>query len=139
MKKYILALIVSAIITVLTGCTHNSGPAGPLYGRWHLERIEADNMVAPSHDEDIYMAFQGQTVQLQRDNGNHSVSTAFGKYRLEDNTLFLQFPEADQPPFAKTGFSRENIMQVLKLTHKDLILLYNPEADKSLTYYFRKW
>ncbi len=144
MKKFLYNLLILTILLTLGACTNNGGPDGPLYGRWHLERIEADNMDTPAQAGEIFLSFQSNTVMLQRDNGkNHSVSSVFGNFRLEDNTLFLDFPEENQPPFPQTGLGRQNMLQILKITHRDLTLLYVPDAGDApgatLTYYFKKW
>ena len=121
-------------------CTHNGGPSGPLYGRWILKNIEAEGMEAPAQTGQIYWSFQHGVIEMQRDNGNFSVSTRYGNFRLDDNTLFLDFPEEhEEPVFPETGLALENRLQVLKLTGKEMVLLYQPRQDASLTYYFRKW
>lgn len=130
------------LILIFAGCTHNGGPSGPLYGRWHLERIEGENMAEPAQSGEIFWAFQSGMIQIQRDNGNHSVSTIYGSYRLVDDTMFIDFPEEKFVPFTEVGLGRENILQVLKLTRSEFILLYNPDPSDpsvSLTYYLKKW
>lgn len=138
-KSVTIILTFICLLFISTGCTQNGGHIGKIFGRWHLERIEAENMEAPQQRGDIYWAFQGNMFQMQRHNELHSYSTTYGTYRLEDNTLFLDFPQDDKPPFEQTGLGRENILQVLKLTHSEFVLLYNPTPDTSLTYYLRKW
>ena len=143
MKKRLLYIFALLLICIGTACTHNGGPSGPLYGRWHLERIEADGMEAPEQAGDIYWAFQTGLVQMQRDNGHHSVTTIIGTFRLDDNTMFIDFPKESFVPFPQLGLGRENILQVLKLTRSEFILLYHPDPsddpEASLTYYLRKW
>ena len=136
-KSFSYILIMIFITCLSTACTHFQGPSGDLYGRWHLERIEADNMEAPQQSGDLYWSFQTQVIYMQCDKGEHEFAQAYGIFRLEDNTLFLDFPE-NTPALAQTGLGRQNTLQVLKITGKELTLLYNPTPDSSLTYYLRK-
>lgn len=138
-RKTTIYSILFMLAIIAGGCTQNGGHIGKIFGRWQLERIEADNMEAPEQHGTIFWAFQEDMIKMQRDDGNHEFSFRFGTYRLEDNTLFLDFPEKGNAPFKETGLGLENELQVLKLTHAEFILLYHPEPDASLTYYFKKW
>lgn len=138
-----LHLTILLLLIVSAGCTQNGGHIGKLFGRWHLERIEGDNMEAPEQTGNIYWSFQSDMILLQRENGEIDFSRVYGTYRLEDNTLFLDFPEKDKTPmFKQLGLPKipcKCEMQVLKLTHSEFILIYNPTPDTSLTYYLKKW
>ncbi len=138
-----MKILLAALLILIAGaCTHNGGPSGPLYGRWHLQRIEADNMTVPAQNGEIYWAFQNGMIQMLLDRGGHSVSQTYGAYRLDDNTLFLNFSEERYAPFSELGLARQSELQVLKLTGKEFTLLYTPDPtlpDATLTYYLRKW
>lgn len=138
MKKiYIVLIAVMALMA--SACTQNGGHLGKLFGRWHLERIEADNMEAPEQDGELYWAFQNDMIQMQLDLGEHEFQESYGLFRMDDNSLYLSFPEKGNPPLPETGLAREDVLQILKLTGNEFILQYNPTPDSSLTYYFRKW
>lgn len=142
MKKHIRVMMISMVAVlslIVSSCTQNGGYIGDLFGRWHLVEIEANNMEAPAQAGEIYWAFQGDMFQMQLDRGEHSVSTTYGLYTLEDDILTLKFPEEGYPPFPQTGLARENRLEVLKLNHGEMILVYHPADDATLTYYLRKW
>lgn len=140
MKKltYIL-LTMCAILLSTTSCTQNGGHIGALFGRWTLVRIEADNMEAPEQTGDIFWAFQGEMFQMQLVTSPHAVQTTYGVYTHEDNILTLDFPEKRFAPFPQTGLARENRLEVLRLTYGEMVVLYHPTPETSLTYYLRKW
>ena len=139
MKKTKIFLCLSLLIFMVVSCTHNGGPSGDLYGRWYLERIEAQNMEVPDQHGDLFWAFQKNVVQIQRENGFHSVSRIYGTFRRDDDFLFLDFPVEKDSPFPETGLGRENTLKILKMTGKKMELIYYPMEDCSLMYYFRKW
>lgn len=141
MKRWIKILAVMAIIAVAcSGCTQNGGHIGKIFGRWHLERIEADGSgVVPAQRGEIFWAFQGEMFQMQLKWSDHAVSTIFGNYTLSDDTLLLSFPEDNNAPFEDLGLGRENSLHVVKLTGKEMVLTYHPEDGATLTYYLRKW
>lgn len=140
MNRYLtIFLAVVSILILLSDCTQNGGYIGNIFGRWHLERIEADNIEAPVEGGEIYWSFQSDVIKMQRDDGEHYFSVVFGIYRLDNNTLYLNFPEKDGAPFPQTGFPRECKLDVLKLTRSEFILQYHTTKDSFLTYYFRKW
>ncbi|MDE5551849.1 MAG: lipocalin-like domain-containing protein [Muribaculaceae bacterium] len=138
--KRILPYILSLTIAVLTlACTHTGGPDGKLYGRWHLIRIEAEGTDASTPTRNMYWAFQSNMIMMQQERGDHEFNTSYGIFRLDDDTLFLNFPEAKMPPLAESKLKRESILQVLRMTHSEMTLLYNLAPEVTITYYFRKW
>lgn len=144
MKKIFPLLLTLTLVIILSACTQNGGPSGPLYGRWHLEHIDADDIADPNPDgNEIFWSFQTGMIQMQVKVAEHTFNTKYGSFRLDDNTLFLEFPDAtNNAPQPQTGLSLENTLQVLRLTHKEMTLLYHPDPanpEASLTYYFRKW
>lgn len=139
MKKSHILLWWACLMVIIGSCTHNGGPSGHLYGRWLLERIVAENMEAPVQSGDLYWAFQKDVVQIQRDNGFHSVSRIYGTFRKTDDFLYLDFPVEGNPPFPETGLTRQNKLQIMKMTAHEMELIYHPRDDESLIYYFKKW
>lgn len=143
--KAIRIFLILFIAMAASGCTQNGGHIGKLFGRWHLDAIEADGCAAPERHGDIYWAFQSDVIQMMRENAPNDFSTIFGLFRLDDNTLFIDFPEAakptqtdGKPPFPETGLPRESRLQVLKLTGKEMVLLYQATPQGTLTYRLRK-
>ena len=136
--KYLI-FTLAAILAMTSSCTQNGGHIGDIFGRWHLLRIEADNMEAPAQNGDLFWAFQGDMFEMQLSHGNHAVSTIYGLYTLDDKTLTLTFPEERYSPFSETGLGRETRLEIIKLTYGEMTVIYRPTADTSLTYYLRKW
>lgn len=140
MKRLTYTLILPLLTMLfMSSCTQNGGHIGAIFGRWHLVSIEADNMEAPELTDDIYWAFQSDVVQMQMTRDHHEVSQIFGVFTLDDEILTLRFPEERYKPFAQTGLSRDNRLEVLKLTYSEMRLLYRPSEEATLTYYLKKW
>lgn len=139
MKRFSIIIVTVMLLALAGGCTQNGGHIGKLFGRWHLERIEANDMEAPVQTGEMFWAFQSDLCQMMIDRGEHTFSETFALYTLDDNTMRLNFAEERYKPFPETGLARENSLQVLKLTGKEMILLYHPTPESSLTYYLRKW
>ncbi len=139
MKRYQIFLFLACLILAFGSCTHNGGPSGDLYGRWVLERIDGENMEVPTQHGNLFWAFQKNVIQIQRDNGFHSISRIYGTFRQDDDFLYLDFPVEEDSPFPETGLGRQNKLKIQKMTGKQMVLIYHPEEDASLIYYFRKW
>ena len=140
MKRiYLFVLPILGLLLSVAGCIQNGGNIGVLFGRWHLESIDAENMSAPVSRGEIFWAFQKDMIQMQRDNGSHSVSKTYGLYRIEDDMLYLNFPDENEPPFTETGLKRQSALQILKMTKREMVLRYQVDSDSSLTYCLKKW
>lgn len=139
MKKTLPYILSLTIVLITLACTHTGGPDGKLYGRWHLTRIEGEGISASTPTRNMYWSFQSNMIMMQQETGNHEYNTSFGIFRLDDNTLFLDFPEEKKPPLADSRLKRENILQILRMTHSEMTLLYHPSPEATLTYYFHKW
>lgn len=140
MKKYQIFLLMWCMMLALCSCTHNGGPSGNLYGRWYLERIDGKNVEVPTQNGDLYWSFQKDVILMQKDNGFHSVFQRFGLFLVEEDYLYLNFPDEEAPPFPETGLKvGENKLQIQKMTGKEMELIYHPKSDESLIYFLRKW
>lgn len=140
MMKTIRNLLLFFCLLLAQGsCVQNGGNIGNVFGKWVLVKIEGDNTDPPAQTGDIYFSFQKDVIQLQRDNGHHSISEAYGLFRIDENILYLDFPEEDKLPFPETGFEKKCSLQILKLTSKEMELIYHISPDKSLIYYLKKW
>lgn len=132
-------LVFSCLLLAQSSCIQNGGNIGKIFGKWVVIRIEGDNMDPPSQDGDLYFSFQKDVLKVQRDKGHHDIAEIFGSFRMEDDKLYLSFPEEDQPPFVQTGLDRNSELQILKLTGREMELRYAVSSDKSLIYFLRKW
>ena len=144
MKKSIFfSLLAICLLTLCSSCTQNGGHIGKLFGRWHLERIEADGVVLPESQGGIFLAFQGKVMELLLVKEEHESQEVFASFREEDNTIFLDFCQKNMLPYPQTGLLKESELQILRLTGKELVCVLHPEPETdpeaSLTYYLRKW
>lgn len=134
------ALLLIMAVT-LGGCTHNNGDIGPLFGNWKLQSVETDlEAYQPAKEEwPIFWAFQSTTIRMAHISETNSLDQRFGNYRLDDNTLFLDFPDSGDNFRPLLHLPDRCEMQVLKLTSKQLVLEYNPTENEEVIYTFRKW
>lgn len=140
MKKRsgLLKILLLMIPMFLTQC-QNNGDIGDLYGKWKLHDISVQNTSLPTeYNGSIFWTFQNSTVNIQN---VQSMETAdcYGNWRMEDGTLFLDFPFDLQSPPAVLRLPRKSAMQVMKISKNELTLTYHPTLDSSITYYLRKW
>lgn len=134
-------IAVALLLTVwlLAGCTRNNGDIGPIFGRWSLKSIDATNMQAPVYEGDLFLAFQNDVVQMIQTGDENRADATYGSFRLDDNTLFLEFNDPQRPVNPAFGLPATCRLQVLELTGHSLVLQYNPTDEAYLTYNFRKW
>lgn len=130
---------------VCGGCTRNDGNIGRQFGQWKLVRIETAGTADTSYEGNIFWSFQNTTVEMKRINAGHTAETTFGNYRIADDTLFITFPDEERPPLAGLGLQRSNELQIVRLTHSEMVLsIDSPDAADSGTasstiLYFHKW
>lgn len=130
-----IAILLLAVIA-LTGCTRNNGNIGKQFGQWKLVSISIDGVDHPDYKGNIYWSFQGSTIEMKEVDADNVVYQTFGNYRIEDNTLFLSFPDETFPPRPVTGLPRDAELQIIKLTGNEMILSY---GDPATIYTFHKW
>ena len=112
----VVAALICLVLCTLAACTQNNGHIGKIFGRWYLESIEAQGMAAPDYGGDIFWAFQSSVIRMTQIEPEHTAHNMSGNFRLEDNTLFISFPDEGQAPFTlSTGLPRQAELQVLKL------------------------
>lgn len=131
--------VVTAIL--ITACTHNNGDIGPIFGQWQLTAVETAGTALPVTlpEGNIYWGFQSSTIHMSWITPDHGQDNRFGNFRLDDDTLFLDFPDEGYQFAPLLGLPDQCAMQVIRLTSKQLILMYQPTDDGSVTYTFRKW
>lgn len=137
-KSVILAIAV-LMATALAGCTRNNGDIGPLFGRWSVEHIEGVNMEPPQCPGSLFLAFQNDVVQMTETGDEHRSESCYGTFRVDDNTLFMDFNDPRYPLITSFGLPAHTALQILELKGKKLVLRYDATADKSLIYALRRW
>lgn len=138
---HILYVIIAAVMTATTiGCTHNNGDIGKIFGQWQLRSVEA---VTPGTEPvmpegEMYWAFQSSTIRVSLVSDKHDVSESYGNFRIEDQTLFLDFPDTAYPQLIP-GADRQSRWQIVKFTSKELILLFTSDDGAESEWKFHKW
>ena len=146
-NKLHIFLILTALMTMLLtgGCTYNNGDIGPLFGNWKLHSIETDDpqyameQMVPE-GMGLFIAFQSSTVKMYLVNPEGSADNRYGNYRLEDNTLFLDFPDTDLAHgHPLLGLPDVCELQLLRLDGNRLVLRREPTPQTEVIYTFHKW
>lgn len=141
MKKRILSAfpaLIFMVFLILTGC-QNNGHIGKIYGQWKVTHIECENTsLQEEYTGFMYWSFQNSTTCLTITD-DYTIWQVYGNWRMEDGTLFMEFPDEEFAPPSYTGLTRENELQVLKFTSKEMIVCLHPTLDSSITYYLKKW
>lgn len=128
-----------AALLLMAGCTSNNGDIGAIFGQWKLTHIETDGMANPMPEPAMTWAFQSSTVRvLQMAGDEHTWSESYGNFRLDDNTLFLDFAD-ERYPMLIPGVSRQSEWQVLRLDSKRLTVRYQYPDQSEMLWYFTKW
>ncbi len=143
-KLYIICL--GAVLMLAASCTHNDGNIGKQFGLWKLTELKGvDNngheTTYPDDSRDVSWAFQNTTVEMMRVDRYHNETRTYGNYRLEDNTLFLNFPDADMAPLSGMRLPAQCELAVIRLTGSEMILSYSPspapsDPSEPATYYY---
>ena len=137
--KTTLGFILMLMIIPLCCCTHNNGDIGPLFGQWKIESVRCEGMPQPEYAGNAFLSFQNSVAQITI-TGDHNTSyRSYATWHIADNTLFIDFDDADFPPIGNIGLNVHNRLQILRLTHSEMILQSNPDIDISVTYILKKW
>ena len=133
---------VALVALIPSGCTHNDGDIGPLFGNWRLVSVAGDtegHRVPDGYYVD--WGFQNTTIHMSMTMPGHRVDNRYGNYRLEDNTLFLDFTDSEEG-YGKPLLSlpAQSELQVLRLDgrHRELLYVPTPESQGT-TFTFRKF
>ena len=90
MKKYIIFII--ALIS-LTGCLHNDGDIGPLFGRWKLKSYTVDNQTVSC--DSVFISFQGNVTDIRKVLPEFQFIQNYGLYEKVNDSIFLFLSEND--------------------------------------------
>lgn len=155
MKKLhstIFLLLAAAVLSLATGCTHNCGDIGDLFGYWRLNSMTADGTpveLYPETAEDgqpvrLYTwAFQSQIVMIHTFYDHEDSSQATGTWQRTDRTLMLDFDHRDDggteyytPPAAlKLVEGGVTPLEIILMNPNEMKLSYT--ADDGVTYEYR--
>lgn len=138
MKRLLILASCMIMLLGLPGCTTNNGDIGPIRGKWKVETITRENVANESYSGNIFWNFQSTTICMQSVVGNEAYEV-YGNYRIDDNTLFLDFPDENYTPFATLGLPRQCELQILQLKGSEMECVYHPTDSSSITYSLKKW
>jgi hypothetical protein len=138
MKRFLF--IVSCMIALfgLTECTTNNGDIGPIRGKWKVVNIVCQDTESEDYQGNIFWNFQSTTICMQEVVGNE-VYEVYGNFRVDDNTLFLDFPDEKYEPYADLGLPRQCELQILQLKGSEMTCVYHSTDSSSITYSLKKW
>lgn len=135
----IILTIATVLLWILPSCTHNNGDIGPVFGNWKLVRTQMSGETEMKIDHPMFWSFQNTTFRCIYKDSEPEGSTTYGNFRIDDNTLFLDFPDENYPPPAALHLPSHSEWQILKLTHGELTVRYDRTPDSSAILYFKKW
>lgn len=134
-----ITLLAAFALILLSGCTHNNGDIGKIFGTWKMHRAECHGVSDPADGTDMFWSFQSGIVRIDMQRSGHDDShSTHGNFRIDDNTLFLDFPDTDRP-MPLEGIPDSSEWQILRLTKRELTVMYTFTEGKTVTYYFKKW
>lgn len=146
---YNIILALAAIISA-TGCTHNNGDIGPLFGSWVLDEMTVDSEVADLGEDHTFFQFQGGVIMVKRIDDRHSLLFyGVGSWERDGDVLALNFTHSDDktepgegqysaPYWLLMTTNSVNRVEILSLDSKRMQLRYDTPDGKTVLYQFRK-
>lgn len=138
LKTYLTILQLS-IILIATGCTHNNGDIGPLFGKWKLSEIAIDNKAYTEYSGNIFWSFQSSVICMTKVGQHNSYAESYGSWQQSGDILTLRFPDEVYPPFAELKLQRNSDLQIIRLSGDEMILSYITTEGSDIIYKFKKW
>ena len=162
MKRPAILPIIIATLALLTGCAHNDGDIGPLYGWWHLDTLTTARANDPAtgapgdiehteYPDSIFWAFQSGIIEMERLLPHHSVDRRWGTWTRGNGRLMLDFTHSDPAnppgtgrfePLPELHLPSNTLidLKIEQLTDHDMVVSYaDPAATTLYIYYFSKW
>lgn len=88
--KRLIYLIILGIACTMTGCMHNGGDIGHLFGQWRLEYIDSEHGTQPC--DTVFFSFQSDVFQVRKIIYNSYDYTGFtGLYEHQDGHIKFKF------------------------------------------------
>lgn len=146
--KSIRLFLVTLVAMFSLSCTHNDGNIGPWFGTWKMTEMTVDGVKSPDYHDDIIWKFQSAVVSiLQVDDTTHSVYDSTGSWTQQGNLLTLNFLHSDNhtgdnsyiPPSVTQIPHGIAIMNIVKLSSKEIVLSYTTESGSLIRYTLNKW
>lgn len=141
LHKFFRLIFSCLFIPVLCGCTHNNGDIGSLFGIWKVTEVKIDNGTDEEYEGTMFWSFQSSTIRMTYIRPYHDRDEVYGTWRLDDNTLFLDFPDEQYAPLPSSYLPRTSELQVLKMSDKKITLMYTEQNEgyRQIIYELKKW
>lgn len=138
---FLITLVVAALMP--TGCTHNNGDIGPIFGTWVLREASCDGQRLDVESFLVTWSFQNnilsEMVTLPH-NTTHETWATWG-WGDEGRVLYVDFTHCWQIPQCKAlGFPEDSkaAFTVKEFNKKTLSLVYIHENGSTYAYRFDK-
>lgn len=140
MKRHTSIIALLGILMLLaTGCTHNNGDIGPLFGQWKVTTMEGNGTQLPEYAGNMFWSFQSQTIEIKTVGDNHTTRSGFGNWSREGDELLLDFPDTDRQPPAESHLPPQCRLHIIMLDRGKAIIEYRLPEGGSITYTLKKW
>lgn len=143
-------LLLLPLLSFCSGCTHNNGDIGPLFGSWVLDEMTVDGKVQDLGDDNTFIQFQGKVVMTKLIDDRHSLLFySVGSWERSGDELALDYTHYDDKSEPGTGqysapywllfeTNAVNIVRIVSLNSKHMQLEYRTSDGKTAFYKFRK-
>jgi hypothetical protein len=155
MKTIIIRYLLLAVaVATLSGCTHNDGDIGDLFGTWKLTSMTVDGADDTAYQGNIVWKFQSSILQMQAtDEVAHTATYGTGTWsRPQDGILSLDFTHTDKlnpepgsvtySPLPATHLPAGAVSRLTidNLCGGSMTLTYvDPSQGTTVIYNFKKW
>ncbi len=146
MKRLLYIILLLATAYTITGCMHNGGDIGHLFGQWRLEYIDSNQGTEPC--DTVFFSFQSDVFQVRKVIYNTYDYVGFiGQYEQDEEHIKFNFynhngsevttPEATEKMLVDLASlhitTTSPLFKIIKLQRNEMIL-----EHESYQYYFTK-
>ncbi|MBO4994449.1 MAG: lipocalin-like domain-containing protein [Muribaculaceae bacterium] len=137
-------LLLSAM---LSGCTHNDGDIGPLFGTWRITEITVDGKRDTCYAGNVVWKFQSGVLMIQLVADHHDVVDYWNSWSVEDDVMTLSGNHHDSnvstsygfPPQMHLDCNEPNVkFQIVDMDDKNIELCHHCIDSGSVAYKLHK-
>lgn len=141
---------IICFVISLVSCVTNDGDIGLLYGQWTLTGLTIDSESTEIDVKLYFWRFQSDIIKIQRYEGNNHSSSSVGTWERSENDLYLNFTHSaategsgnwdfyNPPPELGIPGREISLLNIERLTNKDMVLRYDGPDGKIYRYTFKK-
>ncbi len=143
--------LVAIMMAVVSGCTHNNGDIGPLFGSWTLQEIVIDGTPDASYGHNMTWNFQNHNLSIMTVYPHHDRAENMGTWEWvnQDRVISINFTYENSegvvggspfcpPPGLHLPTGQILVMDVMQLTSSDMTLVYESADGEMIKYRFTK-